>query len=99
MDLIPHHRRQMVAEVHPRVPVRSFEDLGEDLSVRTALFEIVATRSEVADDARDTTREGREGLALCVLRDVTVDAEVEVGVDRAGEHELSRGVYGLVGVA
>ena len=35
---------------------------------------------------------------LGVLRHVAVDAEVEVGVDAAGQHDLARGVDELVGV-
>ena len=81
------------------MPTRRLQDLGEDLRVRTTLSEIVAARPEVADDARDAPRERRERLAARILRDITVDAKMEVGIHRTREYEFPRCVYYLVRVA
>jgi hypothetical protein len=81
------------------VPTRRLQDFGEDLRVRTTLSEIVAARPEVADDARDAPRERRECLAARILRDVTVDAKMEVGVHRTREYEFACSVHDLVSVA
>src|SRR5215211_803953 len=97
--LLPDHRRQMVAVVHAGVSLRGLQDLREDLRVRTTLFEIVAPGPEVAYDARHPTRERRERLALRILREVAVDAEVEVRVHGPREHQLALGVDGFVGIA
>jgi len=98
-DLIPDHRRQVIPVVHPRVPTRRRQNFGEDLRVRTTLSKIVAARPEVADDACDAARERRERLAVRSLRDVAVDAKMEVGINSTREYEPPRGVYDLVRVA
>src|SRR5207249_11259733 len=97
-DLRAQHRSEVVSEVDARAAGGGVEHLREDVLVGAALVEVVMPRSEVADDARHTPDEGRERLRRRVLPDVSVDAEMEVGIDGAGDDEQSSSVDHLIRV-
>ena len=63
--------------------------------VRAGLVQVVLARPEVADDARHAAGERGARLALGVVREIAVDADVEVRVHRAGEHQQAAGVEDL----
>lgn len=98
LELVSRHNGDVVAIIGVGVSVRGGEDLWEDLSVRTALVEIVPASTEVADDRGHASHQRGFRLALRVLWEGAVDPQVEMGIHRTRQDHLPLGVDHLLGL-
>jgi hypothetical protein len=97
-DVLRGHRREVEAVVDAGVARDPIQHLGEDLAVGPALVQVVLAGAEVGDGGGHAAHRRRGRLALGVLGDVAVDAEMEVAVHPAGKHGLPARVEHLVRV-
>src|SRR5256886_10775561 len=72
--------------------------LGEDGAVGSALVELVQSGTEVADRGGTTAGERRGRLAPRVDGEIAIDADVEVRVYSAREHQPAASIHDHVGV-